>query len=146
MPRGKDSALRCSPCLAFNSSSRSVLSVPPLLSACQAGTHTTFSFLRKNMHVLKSVSQPAEQQASPKITFAFTKLTLCLVLTAMGGFAAMLTQLLSQLGGGAAGLQVVDMTGLKGNYDGSLEISLADTPAEVDPGGGGSSLMDAVQS
>jgi uncharacterized protein (TIGR03435 family) len=86
-------------------------------------------------------------------------------MTTMGGFAAMLTQLMSQLGGGAPGLQVVDMTGIKGNYDGSLEISLADTPVgapivgapigivapgnvpvAADTGGGGASLTDAVQS
>ncbi len=93
-------------------------------------------------------------------------------MTTMAGFAEMMTQLMSQLGGGA-GRQVVDMTGIKGNYDASLEISLAeilalaraagmDVPAGApgggaggpangpavasDPSGGGSSLTDAVQS
>ncbi len=68
-------------------------------------------------------------------------------MTTMGGVAYVLTQLMSQLGGGAPGLQVVDMTGIQGNYDASLEVSLSDPPrgAAVDPGGA-SSVMDAVQS
>jgi len=93
-------------------------------------------------------------------------------MTTMGGFADMMTQLMSQLGGGPGGRQIVDMTGIKGSYDASLEISLAeiiaitrsagaDIPAGAgrgvagpgnlpavasDPGGGGSSVTDAVQS
>ena len=42
----------------------------------------------------------------------------------MAGFADMLTQVM-QMGGGG-GRQVVDMTGLKGNYQVAVEISLAD--------------------
>lgn len=42
----------------------------------------------------------------------------------MSGFADMLTQV-SQMGGGG-GRQVVDMTGLKGNYEIALDIPLAD--------------------
>jgi uncharacterized protein (TIGR03435 family) len=63
----------------------------------------------------------------------------------MAGFADMLTNLL-QMGGGDA-RQVVDMTGLKGNYQVAVEISLADLmaaaraqgmgPAMPPPGGGG---------
>ena len=45
----------------------------------------------------------------------------------MGGFADMLTNLL-QMGGGG-GRQVVDMTGLKGNYQVGVDISLADLMA-----------------
>jgi uncharacterized protein (TIGR03435 family) len=93
-------------------------------------------------------------------------------MTTMEGFADMMTQLFTQLSGGTGGKQVVDMTGIKGNYDASLEISLAeiialaraagaDIPAgpragagvpgaaplvASDPGGGGSSMTDAVQS
>jgi uncharacterized protein (TIGR03435 family) len=88
----------------------------------------------------------------------------------MTGFADMMTQLMTQLGGGAAGRQIVDMTGIQGNYDASLEISLAEiiamarsagvdvqvpaqsnagtpgnAPAASDPGGG-TSITDAVQS
>ena len=47
-------------------------------------------------------------------------------MTTMGGFADMMTQLMTQLGGGAAVRQVVDMTGIQGNYDASLEISLVE--------------------
>jgi uncharacterized protein (TIGR03435 family) len=90
-------------------------------------------------------------------------------MTTMTGFADMLTQLMSQLGGGAASRQIVDQTGIKGNYDATLEISLAEilalarasgadipqgipggqanaTPTASDPGAGGSSMTDAVQS
>jgi uncharacterized protein (TIGR03435 family) len=96
-------------------------------------------------------------------------------MTTMSGFADMITQLFAQLGG-TGGRQVVDMTGIEGNYDASIELSLAeliamaraagaDIPAGApggggggaggrgnapavasDPGGGGSSLADAVQS
>jgi uncharacterized protein (TIGR03435 family) len=91
-------------------------------------------------------------------------------MTTMSGFADMLTQLFTQLGG-TAGRQVVDMTELKGNYDASLEVSLADlmamarsagmdippgAPATGDPGngaavaadpnGGAASMTEAVQS
>jgi len=91
-------------------------------------------------------------------------------MTTMAGFADMITQLFAQLGG-TGGRQVVDMTGIKGNYDASVELSLAeliamaraagaDIPAGApggaagqgnsaavasDPGGGGTSLTDAVQ-
>lgn len=88
----------------------------------------------------------------------------------MTGFADMVTQLFQQLGG-TGGRPVVDMTGIQGNYDASVELSLleiiamaraagADIPAGApggaagpgtvpvasDPGGGGASLTDAVQS
>jgi uncharacterized protein (TIGR03435 family) len=92
-------------------------------------------------------------------------------MTTMAGFADMVTQLFEQLGG-TGGRQVVDMTGIDGNYDATVELSLAeliamaraagaDIPAGApggagavgnnaavasDPGGGGSSLADAVQS
>ena len=93
-------------------------------------------------------------------------------MTTMGGFADMMTQLMAQLGGGPTSRQIVDMTGIQGNYDASLEISLAeiialarsagmDIPVPApggaggpgtaptvasDPGGGGTSVTDAVQS
>jgi uncharacterized protein (TIGR03435 family) len=92
-------------------------------------------------------------------------------MTTMAGFADMITQLFAQLGG-TGGRQVVDMTGIKGNYDATVEVSLAEliamaraagadiptgTPGGAggtgnnpavasDPGGGSSSLADAVQS
>jgi uncharacterized protein (TIGR03435 family) len=91
-------------------------------------------------------------------------------MTTMAGFADMITQLFEQIGG-TGGRQVVDMTGIKGNYDASIDLSLmeiiamaraagadipvgapggaggrGDAPAASDPGGGGTSLTDAVQS
>jgi uncharacterized protein (TIGR03435 family) len=94
-------------------------------------------------------------------------------MTTMAGFADMITQLFAQLGG-TGGKQVVDMTGIQGNYDASIHLSLAemiamaraagadipagvpgaqggaggrgDVPAASDPGGSGTSLTDAVQS
>jgi uncharacterized protein (TIGR03435 family) len=88
----------------------------------------------------------------------------------MAGFADMITQLFAQLGG-TGGKQVVDMTGIQGNYDATVELSLAEiiamaraagadipvgapggagergnVPVASDPGGGGTSLTDAVQS
>jgi uncharacterized protein (TIGR03435 family) len=91
-------------------------------------------------------------------------------MTTMTGLADMMSQLMTQMGGGGgAGRQIVDMTGIQGNYDASLEISLAEilamaraVGAEIpglpgggaapgnpgvasDPGVGGSSVMDAVQ-
>jgi len=92
-------------------------------------------------------------------------------MTTMAGFADMMTQLMTQLSGGAGVRQIVDMTGIQGNYDSSLEISLAEIiamaksagvdipmgapggpgaagniPIASDPGGGGTSVTDAVQS
>jgi uncharacterized protein (TIGR03435 family) len=91
-------------------------------------------------------------------------------MTTMRGLADMMTQLMTQLGGGTAGRQIIDMTGIQGNYDASLELSLAEIivlarsagadipagapsgaggpgniPAASDPGGG-SSVTDALQS
>lgn len=91
-------------------------------------------------------------------------------MTTMSGLADMMTQLMTQLGGGTTGRQIVDMTGIQGNYDASIEISLAeiialarsagaDIPAGVPGGagaagnvpvasdpGGGTSVTDAIQS
>jgi uncharacterized protein (TIGR03435 family) len=90
----------------------------------------------------------------------------------MPGFADMMTQLMTQLGGGASSKQIVDMTGIEGNYDASVEISLAEiialaraaganlnipagapggapvgnVPTASDPGTSGMSVTDAVQS
>jgi uncharacterized protein (TIGR03435 family) len=92
-------------------------------------------------------------------------------MTTMAGFADMITQLFAQIGG-TGGRQVVDLTEIKGNYDASIELSLAElismaraagadipggapggaggrggnVPVASDPGGGGASLADAVQS
>lgn len=94
-------------------------------------------------------------------------------MTTLGGLADMMTQLFTQIGGNG-GRQVVDMTGIKGNYDATIEISLAeilalaraagaDIPATLPSGpgarpgagnaplsapdpAGGSSLTEAVRS
>ena len=107
-----------------------------------------------------------------KMTFRLDPATRTLHLefsmTTMTGFADMVTQLFAQLGG-TGGKQVVDMTGIQGNYDATVDLGLAeiiamaraagaDIPAGAggaggnnpavasDPSGGGSSLADAVQS
>jgi uncharacterized protein (TIGR03435 family) len=93
-------------------------------------------------------------------------------MTTMSGLADMMTQLMTQLGGGTSAKQIVDMTGIQGNYDASLEISLAEIlamarsagmdipgappagagnaagtgPASASDPGGGTSVTDAVQS
>jgi len=86
----------------------------------------------------------------------------------MGGLADMLTQVFTQIGGPTGGRQVTDMTGIEGNYDATIEISLLDilamaknagvdlgvnlpgagggTPGVASDPGGGSSLTDAVKS
>jgi len=68
----------------------------------------------------------------------------------MAGFADMLTQMMQI--GGASTRQVVDMTGLKGNYQAAVELSMADLIASaraagVDvpgPGGPGGGVADAA--
>jgi uncharacterized protein (TIGR03435 family) len=85
--------------------------------------------------------------------------------TTMAALADMLTQMMTQMGGGG-GRQVMDMTNLKGNYQVSLDFSLADMMATAraqggnglggaaggastamasDPGGGGSTVSAAVE-
>ncbi len=88
--------------------------------------------------------------------------------TTMAALADTLTQMMTQMGGGG-GRQVLDMTGLKGNYEASLEFSLADmiaaaraqgidipggggggspapgAPVASDPGGGGSTVFASVE-
>jgi uncharacterized protein (TIGR03435 family) len=112
---------------------------------------------------------------SYKVVPATQSMQIDFTMTTMSGFADMMTQLMTQLGGpGAQSRQIVDMTGIKGNYDASLQISLAeiialaraggvDIPVGAggpgraggdpngpvvasDPGGGGTSVTDAVQS
>jgi len=85
--------------------------------------------------------------------------------TTMAGFADMLTNIMKM--GGSDAKQVVDMTGLKGNYEVAVEISLADLMAMAraqgvavpgggaaggsgaaeasDPGGSGMSAYSAVE-
>ncbi len=89
--------------------------------------------------------------------------------TTMAALADMLTQMMTSMGGGAGGSvrQVMDMTGLKGNYEVALDFSLTDmiaqaraqasmgggggatsgnaAPEALDPGGGGATVSDAVE-
>ncbi len=89
-------------------------------------------------------------------------------MTTLDGFADMLTQLLTQLGGAGGGRQIVNKTDIQGNYDAAFEISLTEimamarargmdipgAPAGPTPGSGpaaasdpgGNTLTDAVQS
>jgi uncharacterized protein (TIGR03435 family) len=78
----------------------------------------------------------------------------------MKGFAEMLTQFAMMGGNSVSGRQVVDMTELKGFYDVTLDLSLAEmmrngggpgggqggaAAVAADPGGGGLGLLDSVQ-
>ena len=108
---------------------------------------------------------------SYKLNPATQSMHLDFSMTTITGFADMMTQLMTQLSGGAGTRQIVDMTGIKGNYDASIEISIAEiaaiaraaganipvgapggaaaagnVPIASDPNGGGSSVADAVQS
>jgi uncharacterized protein (TIGR03435 family) len=116
----------------------------------------------------QTVDMGLKGRMSSKANPATQSLHLDFSMTTMAGFADMMTQLMTQLGGGAGGKQIVDMTGIQGNYDASLEISLAEiialarsagmdipnAPGGAGPGngaaapepGGGSSITDAVQS
>lgn len=68
--------------------------------------------------------------------------------TTMAALADTLTAMMTQMGGGS-GRQVLDQTGLKGNYEVTLEFSLADAMAAARaqgmdvPGGGGSASGSA---
>lgn len=113
------------------------------------------------------VDMGVKGKMSYKMNAATQSMHVDLSMVTMNGFADMLTQLFSQLGGGN-GRQVVDQTEIKGNYEASLELSLADmmamarnagadVPPEAgntvsgaavaaDPNGGASSMTEAVQS
>jgi uncharacterized protein (TIGR03435 family) len=101
-----------------------------------------------------------------KMNAATKSIHIDFMMTTLPGFADMTSQLLTQLGGGIVVQRIVDATGIAGNYDASLEISLAEmmamaksagidqpgaTPATAageaqDPGGGGVTLAQALQS
>jgi uncharacterized protein (TIGR03435 family) len=111
--------------------------------------------------------------AKGKVTYSFDRSTMAMHLQAsqvtMEGFADMLTQISTQMGGG--GRNIVDETGLKGSYDVGIDFALADllnmaraagmdVPAgaggtgggasasgggDATTPGGGTSITDAVQ-
>jgi uncharacterized protein (TIGR03435 family) len=94
-----------------------------------------------------------------------------LSMVTISGLADLMTQLMQQLGG-AGGRQIVDLTGIKGHYEASLEIALADMLAMArnagvdipgapgpgagpsaagvgvasDPAGGAQTVTEAIQS
>jgi uncharacterized protein (TIGR03435 family) len=125
------------------------------------------------MTVGKDGSAVVDMGAKGKIAYRVDPTTMTMHMDAslmtMSGFADMLTQFSQMGGGGAAGPQIVDMTGLKGNYQATIDFSLADLIAMMrargmdipgGPGAGGqapaaaaaidpdgkSSLLEAVQS
>jgi uncharacterized protein (TIGR03435 family) len=80
-------------------------------------------------------------------------------MASMGGLADMLTQLFTQFGGATGGRQIVDMTGIPGNYDTAIEIPLTyilalqtrqrppvGGPGDVASDPVGDPLMEAVKS
>ena len=106
------------------------------------------------------------------ITYSVDPQTMTLHVTSskatMAALADMLTQLMTQMGGpGGSGRQVLDMTGLKGNYEIAVDFSMADMVAQAraqagggpgggaaggsgvavasDPGGGGLTVSEAVE-
>lgn len=116
------------------------------------------------------IDMGAKGKMSYRVNPANQSMHIDLSMVTMTGFADMLTQLMTQLGGGQ-GRQIVDMTDVKGNYEASLEISLADMMAiarsagmdipgggpaggapgsgaavAADPTGGAASMTEAVQS
>src|SRR5579862_3083731 len=93
-------------------------------------------------------------------------------MTTLDGLADMMTQLFTQLAGGVGGRRIVNQTGITGNYDATVELSLAEllqlarasgvdipvnlpngaggpggnSPLSASDPGAGSSLTDAVRS
>ncbi len=97
-----------------------------------------------------------------KINQAAKTIHIDFMMTTLAGFADMTTQLLTQLGGINAS-RIVDATGIQGNYDASLDVSVAEmaalartngiegeqnapVPEAADPGSNGATLAQALQS
>ena len=111
-----------------------------------------------------------------KVNPATQSLDIDFKMTTMSGLADMMTQLMTQIGGAAAAAgakQIVDQTGVSGNYDAALKLSLQDLiamiraagadipglppaggggpgagagnlPTAADPGGAGSSVTEGL--
>jgi len=104
------------------------------------------------------IDMGAKGKMSYKMNPATQSMHIDFSMTTMPGLADLMTQLMTQMSGGAAGggggRQIVDMTGIKGNYDSSMEISLAEIIAlaraqganipGVGPGGGGGGAAGAA--
>jgi uncharacterized protein (TIGR03435 family) len=106
----------------------------------------------RNADGTTTMNMGAKGTVTQKMDMSTQTLELDSSMVTMAGFADMLTTVL-QMGGGG-GRQVVDMTGLKGNYQVSVAISLADLIATARaqgmavgaPGGGGGSAETAPAS
>jgi uncharacterized protein (TIGR03435 family) len=117
---------------------------------------------------MKSGGASIDMGAKGKYTYSVDRTTMSFRLAAtqitMPGFADMLTTISQQIGGGAGGRNFVDMTDLKGSYEVSIDLAIADLmamarSAGMDVGaaggaagdnaattpGGGTSITDAVQ-
>jgi|SRR6185312_691307 len=98
-----------------------------------------------------------------KINQAAKTIHIDFMMTTLPGFADMTTRLLTQIGGGISAKRIVDATGIEGNYDASLDISLAEamamakssgidgpenaaTAEALDPGANGVTLAQALHS
>jgi uncharacterized protein (TIGR03435 family) len=121
---------------------------------------------------MKAGGATVDMGAKGKYTYSVDRNTMSFHLAAtqvtMAGFADMLTTISQQMGGGAGGRNIVDMTDLKGSYDVGIDFAIADLmamaqAAGMDVGGsatgaagaaganaaptpgGGTSITDAVQ-
>jgi len=118
---------------------------------------------------MKAGGATVDMGAKGKYTYSVDRATMSFHLAAtqvtMAGFADMLTSISQQLGGGAGGRTIVDMTDLKGSYEVGIDFAIADLLAiaqaqGMDVGGagvtgaaanaastpgGGTSITDAVQ-
>ena len=96
-----------------------------------------------NPGVGAEINMGLQGKMSYKVNPATQSMRIEMHMVTMKGFADMTTQLMTQLAGGAATRQIVDMTEIKGNYEASLDISLQELMALVRssgmdiPGGGG---------
>jgi uncharacterized protein (TIGR03435 family) len=107
--------------------------------------------ITKNADGSSTINRGAKGTFTQKMDMQAQTITLESSRTTMSGFADMLTTVL-QMGGGG-GRQVVDKTGIKGNYQVALEISMADVMAAaraqgfnaptIPPGGGAAGASPA---
>jgi len=91
--------------------------------------------ITKNADGSSTTNMGAKGTFTMRIDMQAQIVTLASSLTSMAEFADMLARALQTAGGGDR--QVVDMTGLKGNYQVALDISFADWHLPSPPGGGG---------
>jgi uncharacterized protein (TIGR03435 family) len=95
---------------------------PVRVSASKDGRGGTMNMGKNGTMTFKMEMGDGNDPNSMSMHMDFSQVTL-------EGFADMLTRFSQQLGGGAAGRPIKDMTGLTGNYQVSLTISMADLMA-----------------